>query len=141
MEIREEMLGLAIAAQRASRQMANLSSVAKDKLLLEMASALEAQELQLQAENEKDLVLAREKNMPAAMLDRLTLTRERIRGMADGLREVAALPDPVGEITGMWLRPNGIRVGRQRIPLGVIGIIYESRPNEKRQCRDLAGRL
>ncbi len=129
MAIRGEMLGLAVAAQKASRLMANLSSGLKNKLLLEMAVTLESAESQLQVENEKDLLLAREHGMSSAMLDRLTLTAERIEGMATGLREVAALPDPVGEITGMWLRPNGIQVGRRRIPLGVIGIIYESRPN------------
>ncbi|PLY03901.1 MAG: glutamate-5-semialdehyde dehydrogenase [Desulfuromonas sp.] len=129
MGVREEVLGLALAAQRASRDMANLSSGVKNSLLLRMATALEAAQDELQRENEKDLQQARENGMAAAMVDRLALTPERIKGMADGLREVAALPDPVGEITGMWLRPNGIRVGRQRIPLGVIGIIYESRPN------------
>ncbi len=129
MAIGEEMLALASAAQQASRLMANLSSAKKNELLLAMAVALEVGSKQLQAENEKDLNRARENKMADAMVDRLTLTPERIREMADGLREVAALPDPVGEITGMWLRPNGIQVGRQRIPLGVIGIIYESRPN------------
>ena len=129
MAIGEEMLALASAAQQASRLMANLSSAKKNELLLAMAVALEGGSKQLQAENEKDLNRARENKMADAMVDRLTLTPERIREMADGLREVAALPDPVGEITGMWLRPNGIQVGRQRIPLGVIGIIYESRPN------------
>ena len=129
MGVREEMLELAVAAQRASRQMAVLSSGVKNELLLNMAAALEAAEDELQQENRKDLQAAREKGMAAAMVDRLALTPERITAMADGLREVAALPDPVGEVTGMWLRPNGIQVGRQRIPLGVIGIIYESRPN------------
>ena len=129
MSIREEMCTLAAAARQASRQMANLSSAIKDELLLKMAAALESASEQLQIENEKDLCLARENGMAAAMVDRLALTAERISGMAAGLREVVALPDPVGEITGMWLRPNGLRVGRQRIPLGVIGIIYESRPN------------
>lgn len=129
MGVREEMLALAIAAQQASRQMAVLSSGVKNELLLKMAAALEAAEAGLQQENEKDLRVARDKGMAAAMVDRLVLTPERIKGMADGLREVAALPDPVGEVTGMWLRPNGIQVGRQRIPLGVIGIVYESRPN------------
>ncbi len=129
MAVREEMLELAKAAQQASRQMAILSSGVKNELLLKMAAALEIAEADLRQENEKDLQAARDRGMAAAMLDRLTLTPERIKAMADGLREVAALPDPVGEITGMWLRPNGIQVGRQRIPLGVIGIIYESRPN------------
>lgn len=129
MGVREEMQALAVAAQQASRQMAVLSSGVKNALLLKMAAALESAEAELQRENEKDLQAARDKGMAAAMVDRLALTPARIKGMADGLREVAALPDPVGEVTGMWLRPNGIQVGRQRIPLGVIGIIYESRPN------------
>lgn len=129
MPIREEMLAVAVASRKAARQMANLSSAIKNDLLLQMATALEDANEQLKAENEKDLNLARQNNMAPAMVDRLTLTDERICGMADGLREVASLPDPVGEITGMWLRPNGIQVGRQRIPLGVIGIVYESRPN------------
>ena len=129
MDICEEMLELAVAAQKASRQMAVLSSGVKNELLLKMAAALEASQVELQQENAKDLQAAREKGMAPALVDRLTLTAPRIKAMADGLREVAALPDPVGEVTGMWLRPNGIQVGRQRIPLGVIGIIYESRPN------------
>ncbi len=129
MTVGEQMFELAGAARRASRQMADLSSAVKNKLLLNMAAALEANTAHLQKENGKDLRRAREGGMAAAMVDRLTLTPERITGMADGLREVAALPDPVGEVTGMWRRPNGIQVGRQRIPLGVIGIIYESRPN------------
>jgi glutamate-5-semialdehyde dehydrogenase len=129
MNIRKEMLELAVAAQKASRQMALLSSAVKNELLLKMAAALETAKVELQQENAKDLQAARDKGMAPAMVDRLSLTPERIKAMADGLREVAALPDPVGEVTGMWLRPNGIQVGRRRIPLGVIGIIYESRPN------------
>lgn len=129
MMIEEQMLTLAVAARDASRQIANASSAAKNELLINMATAIEGAESHLRKENEKDLSCARESGMAAAMVDRLALTPERIKGMADGLREVAALPDPVGEVTGMWLRPNGIKVGRQRIPLGVIGIIYESRPN------------
>lgn len=129
MALRDEMKSMAIAAQQASRSLANLSSEIKNQLLSRMADAIETAEETLQLENQKDLLLAEQNGMAAAMVDRLTLTSERISGMAAGLREVAALPDPVGEITGMWLRPNGIKVGRQRIPLGVIGIIYESRPN------------
>ena len=81
------------------------------------------------AENRKDLDLARSKGLSAAMIDRLTLNEKVIQGMADGLLDVATLADPVGEITNMWLRPNGLKVGRMRIPLGVIGFVYESRPN------------
>lgn len=129
MTIAEQMHTLAVAARQAARRMATLSTTAKNQLLTLMAATLEDHQEWLQQENNKDLERARQSGMAAAMLDRLTLTSERIVAMADGLREVAALPDPVGEITGMWLRPNGIQVGRQRIPLGVIGIIYESRPN------------
>lgn len=129
MTIAEQMRTLAVAARQASRRMATLSATTKNQLLVTMATALEAHQEWLQQENSKDLERARQSGMAAAMVDRLALTGERIIAMADGLREVAALPDPVGEITGMWLRPNGIQVGRQRIPLGVIGIIYESRPN------------
>ncbi|MBD1401172.1 glutamate-5-semialdehyde dehydrogenase [Pelovirga terrestris] len=129
MTIAEQMRTLAVAARQASRRMATLSTSTKNQLLVTMATSLETHQQWLQQENNKDLERAGQTGMAAAMVDRLTLTSERIVAMADGLREVAALPDPVGEITGMWLRPNGIQVGRQRIPLGVIGIIYESRPN------------
>jgi glutamate-5-semialdehyde dehydrogenase len=129
MTIAEQMRSLAVAARQAARRMATLSTVTKNELLVAMAASLETHQDWLRQENNKDLERARQSGMAAAMVDRLTLTGERIGAMADGLREVAALPDPVGEITGMWLRPNGIQVGRQRIPLGVIGIIYESRPN------------
>lgn len=129
MSVYDEMLALAQAAKAAAQVMANLSSAVKNELLLQMAAGLESRQSELQQENNKDLEAARARGMAAAMVDRLALTPERIKGMADGLREVAALPDPVGEVTGMWTRPNGIQVGRRRIPLGVIGIIYESRPN------------
>jgi glutamate-5-semialdehyde dehydrogenase len=101
----------------------------KDEALLLMATRLIEQGDSIKAENTKDLTLAREKGLSAAMIDRLTLDDKTIHAMAAGLKEVAALPDPVGEVTGMWKRPNGLSVGRVRIPLGVIGFIYESRPN------------
>ncbi len=129
MTIQQQMVQLAQEAQQATRIMANLSTTAKNDLLRCMADALEAATPALVEANEKDLQRARDKGLSAAMIDRLVLNEERITGMADGLREVAELPDPVGEITGMRRRPNGIQVGRMRIPLGVIGIIYESRPN------------
>lgn len=129
MSVYDEMLTLAEEAKLAAQVVANLSSGVKNELLLKMADALEAEQGALQQQNLKDLEAARDRGMAAAMVDRLELTPGVIKGMADGLREVAALPDPVGEVTGMWLRPNGIQVGRQRIPLGVVGIIYESRPN------------
>ena len=129
MSVRDEMLTLARDAKQAARTMATLSTAVKNDLLEAMAAALENQAEELQAANELDLVAARERGLAPAMIDRLALDAGRISAMADGLREVAQLPDPVGEITGMRRRPNGIQVGRMRIPLGVIGIIYESRPN------------
>ena len=129
MTVRNDMLNLAREAKSASRIMATLSSAVKDELLLRMAEALEDNAESLMAANEQDLTAAREKGLATAMIDRLALDEQRIGAMAGGLREVAALPDPVGEITGMRRRPNGIQVGRMRIPLGVIGIIFESRPN------------
>jgi len=129
MSIASEMLELATKARTASRIIATLSSGVKNELLGKMGAQLEANGKTLQQANLLDLKAGRDKRMATAMLDRLELSDKVIRSMADGLREVAALPDPVGEVTGMWVRPNGIRVGRQRIPLGVIGIIYESRPN------------
>lgn len=129
MTIAEQMKQIAVAARRASRRMADLSSGSKNQLLRNMAAALEQQADLLKQANALDLAAGRDKGLSAAMLDRLELDDNRIKGMADGLREVAALPDPVGEITGMWRRPNDLQVGRMRIPLGVIGIIYESRPN------------
>ena len=127
--IETEIRDLAQQAREASHVIATLSTTAKNDLLLAMADALEANAKSLIAENAKDLAAARDRGLSAAMIDRLVLDEARIRSMADGLREVAELPDPVGEVTGMWRRPSGIEVGRMRIPLGVIGIIYESRPN------------
>lgn len=129
MTIQEQMLALAQEAQQATRIMANLSATAKNDMLRRMADALEQAAPALVEANEKDLERARQKGLSAAMIDRLVLNEERVTAMADGLREVAELPDPVGEISDMRRRPNGIQVGRMRIPLGVIGIIYESRPN------------
>ena len=129
MSIQETIRQMAVAAKKASRNMANLSTTAKNNALLRMAEALLAQKVYIQQENEKDLAAGREKGLSAAMLDRLALTDKVIDSMVGGLREVAALPDPVGEIDEMVKRPSGITVGRMRIPLGVIGMIYESRPN------------
>jgi glutamate-5-semialdehyde dehydrogenase len=120
---------LALEAKKAARVMANVPQDIKNKLLNNMAEALEKGLPELLPANEKDIAAGREKGLSPAMLDRLVLSEKRIADMASCLREVAALPDPVGEITGFKTRPNGMRVGRMRIPLGVIGIIYESRPN------------
>jgi glutamate-5-semialdehyde dehydrogenase len=129
MTIAEQMAKVAREAKAAAQVVAGLSTAVKNDLLRRMAAALVEHAEELMAANEQDLAAAREAGLAAAMLDRLTLDPKRIRAMADGLREVADLPDPVGEVTGMWRRPNGLQVGRMRIPLGVIGIVYEARPN------------
>jgi len=129
MNIAELVAKIARDARQASFAMSRLSATVKNDLLLAMAEALEKQAPHLIAENTGDIEAGREKGLSEAMLDRLMLDEKRIRGMADGLREVAALPDPVGEVTKMWQRPNGLMVGKMRIPLGVIGMVYEARPN------------
>ncbi|MBT0651496.1 glutamate-5-semialdehyde dehydrogenase [Geomobilimonas luticola] len=129
MTIAEQIRKIARDARQASHVMARLSSGAKNGLLLAMADALVASTSMLVEENRKDLTAGEQKGLSSAMLDRLMLDESRVRAMADGLREVAALPDPVGEVTRMWKRPNDLQVGKMRIPLGVIGIIYEARPN------------
>ncbi len=116
-------------AKDASRQLRKVGRGKKDAALELMATRLIKRKESIQKENDKDLSRAREKGLSSAMIDRLTLDEKTIQSMAEGVREVAALPDPVGEVTGMWKRPNGLMVGRVRIPLGVIGFIYESRPN------------
>ena len=116
-------------ARSASRIVAASSTGQRNDALLAMAESLEANAGALQAANEKDLQAGRARGLDAALLDRLELTDERIAAMAVGLRQIAALPDPVGAITDLDYRPSGIQVGKMRMPLGVIGIIYESRPN------------
>ncbi len=129
MSVHETITTMAKAARQAARGLAALSTEVKNRALLKMADELIAQTATIQAENDKDLAAGREKGLSSAMLDRLQLTDKVILSMVTGLREVAALPDPVGEVTEMNRRPNGLMVGRMRIPLGVIGMIYESRPN------------
>jgi glutamate-5-semialdehyde dehydrogenase len=128
-ELEREIVELARRAREASRAVARLGSAAKDAWLLRAAERLEqAREAVLEA-NRKDLEAARAKGLAGPLVKRLELAGERWTDMLAGLRQVAALPDPVGAIDHMSVRPNGLRVGRMRIPLGVIGIIYESRPN------------
>src|SRR5574341_1526619 len=124
-----DIRGMAREARAASPELARASGGTKNAALHAMAAGLLSQGERILAANAEDVAGARAAAQPAAFVDRLTLTRARLEGMARGLRQVADLPDPVGEITGMWRRPNGLLVGRMRIPLGVIGIIYESRPN------------
>ena len=123
------VLELVSKAKQASRRLASLPTAIKDQALLAMAEALEAKSDELLAANEQDLEAFGTTPAKKAMADRLRLTEKRIGEMAAGIREVAKLPDPVGMMSAMWRRPNGMQVGRVRVPIGVIGIIYESRPN------------
>lgn len=116
-------------AKRAAFALASLNSGVKNKALRLMADHLESRGQLLKKENLKDIETARKKGLSGAMVDRLQLDDQRIRAMADGLREVAGLADPVGEVIRMWKRPNNLQIGKVRVPIGVIGIIYESRPN------------
>ena len=129
MSVEQLVVELCQKARQAARKIAVAPTDNKNQALLDMAKALENNKAQIQAENAKDVEAGKAAGLTAAMIDRLTLSDAVIASMAQGLREVAALPDPVGEVVGMWRRPNGLQVGRQRIPLGVIGFIYESRPN------------
>jgi glutamate-5-semialdehyde dehydrogenase len=126
---KEEAVQLGKQARTAGRKLATLSTEEKNHALRLMADRLDAQCSFLLEENKKDLDSARNSGTPDAVLDRIALDPGRVQAMAKGLREVAALPDPVREIVKMWRRPNGLQVGKMRIPLGVIGIIYEARPN------------
>ena len=116
-------------AKEAAKVVASLNTRKKDEALERIAQRLLDEAATIKRENEKDLAEAKEKGLSEAMIDRLTVSDAVIESMAKGLRDVVKLPDPVGRVMGMWLRPNGLQVGRVRIPLGVIGMIYESRPN------------
>lgn len=116
-------------AKEASYELMNVTTTQKNEALLKMAEKLLENKDYIIKENKKDLDRAIEKGTTEAMLDRLKLDEKRLADMADGLREVVALADPVGEVTSMWKRPNGLQIGKQRVPMGVIGIIYEARPN------------
>jgi glutamate-5-semialdehyde dehydrogenase len=129
MNLETTIIEMAQAARAAAREMARCSSGRKNEVLLAIAEAVEKEADRIKAENARDLDYAREKGLSAAMIDRLTISDGTIRSMADGLREVAGLADPVGSADETIVRPNGLEVSRVRIPLGVIGIIYESRPN------------
>ncbi len=129
MNIQETVAKIAQDALAASRRLSRISASEKNTALLRMADELGRRRGMILSENSTDVAVAREKGLSSAMMDRLTVKESTIDAMAQGLREVAALPDPVGKVTSMWRRPNGLLVGRMRIPLGVIGMIYESRPN------------
>jgi glutamate-5-semialdehyde dehydrogenase len=124
-----DIAGMAREARAAARELARASGEQKDRALLAMAVGLVESRARILAGNAEDVAAARAEGHTAAFVDRLTLTDARIEAMARGIRQIVELPDPVGAVTGMWPRPNGLEVGRMRVPLGVIGIVYESRPN------------
>ncbi|EMR13039.1 gamma-glutamyl phosphate reductase [Methylophaga lonarensis MPL] len=129
MNISDYMQTLGQQARQAARLLARASTSDKNVALLEIATQIRSAASSLKEENAKDLDTGKAKGLDAAMLDRLTLTDARIEQMAEGLEQIAQLPDPVGEISNMTYRPSGIQLGQMRVPLGVVGIIYESRPN------------
>lgn len=116
-------------AKEASRKMAVLDTETKNRALINMAEALLENTDKILKANEKDVLEAERRNLKASLVDRLKLDEKRIKAMAEGLKEVASLKDPVGDIEEMWIRPNGLQIGKMRVPIGVIGMIYESRPN------------
>ena len=123
------MIELGLRARNAARGGMALTSEDKNRGLLSVASELERQSEKIITANSKDILAARDRGLTAPLLDRLQLNSSRIREMADGLRQIAALDDPIGEVLSLKARPNGLKIGQKRVPLGVIGIIYESRPN------------
>ncbi len=129
MGLEKSLLDIALHARSAARRLAKVSSDQKNEGLRQMADNLRAQTRALLKANLKDVEKARKDGLSSAMVDRLTLTESRIEAMAVGLEQIISLPDPVGEVIRMWKRPNGLRIGKMRIPIGVIGFIYESRPN------------
>ncbi len=129
MDIKKYMKTLGVAARAASRQMAAADTNTKNQVLIYIAAAILREKSALLAANKQDVDAAKANGLDAAMLDRLTLTEKSIASMAEGLQQIAALADPIGEMSNFKYRPSGIQIGRMRVPLGVIGIIYESRPN------------
>ncbi len=129
MNLKEELFQIASKSREAAWSMAKLTSPVKNQILKDTADLLLTRQEEIIKINQGDVQKAKEKNLSSALIDRLTLTPQRIKGMADGLADVINLPDPVGEVVKMWKRPNGLQVGKMRVPIGVIGFIYESRPN------------
>ena len=129
MAVAEEARAIGRRAKDAAGALSNLSTNSKNAALMAMAEGIEARQDFLLAENAKDVAAAAKKGLSKAMIDRLTLNAQRIAAMASGIRDIVGLPDPVREVTRKWQRPNGLEVGKMRIPLGVIAIIYEARPN------------
>jgi glutamate-5-semialdehyde dehydrogenase len=129
MDVSTYMHGVGRQARAAARVIARADTATKNRALLEMAAAIERDRKRLREANARDVEEAKQQKLDAAAIDRLTLNPRTITAMADGLRQIAALPDPIGGITPLKKRPSGIRVGRMRVPIGVVAIIYESRPN------------
>jgi glutamate-5-semialdehyde dehydrogenase len=129
MDLQTQILGLGRRARAASRLLAQLPAEQKNGALLAMANEIVERTATILLANEKDLASARSHHLSSAMIDRLTLDASRVAAMADGIRQVAALPDPVGETIRAWTLPNDLRISKVRVPIGVVGIIYESRPN------------
>jgi glutamate-5-semialdehyde dehydrogenase len=127
--IQTAILDMGRRARAAAHELVKLSTEQKNAILLAMADEIDAQQASILEANAKDLAAAHEKGLTKAMIDRLTLDPKRLKAVADAVREVAALPDPVGEVLSAWTRPNGLRITKKRVPIGVIGIIFESRPN------------
>ena len=138
MGIKEEIQGAAKAAREASYKMAASSTEEKNNALQFIKEGLEKNIKELLEANAADIKNAEKSGLSKAMIDRLTLNEKRIRSMADSLKDIAALPDPVGEITAEWERPNRMKIKKMRVPLGVIGIIFESRPNVCVEAASLA---
>lgn len=124
-----ELLTKAKQLQQAAKTLALLSTEEKNEALMRIADAITKQKDWILQENEKDVALGKEQGLSPALIDRLQLTGERIEQMVGGVRQVAGLPDPIGEIVEEWTRPNGLRIQTVRVPLGVIGMVYEARPN------------
>ena len=124
-----KLISLGQNAKEASYVLMNSSTTEKNNALLKMAEKLLNSSNEILEANKKDLQNAKDKGTSEAMIDRLSLDMGRLEGMADGLKQVVSLPDPIGEVTSMWVRPNGLQIGKKKVPLGVIGIIYEARPN------------
>src|SRR5262245_15119076 len=129
MDVEQMVVSLCQAAKKAARVLARTSTPAKNRMLHTAADLFRQNSGSLLTENLQDVEAGRKNGLSAAMLDRLTLTESRINAMAKGLELIADLPDPVGETMNQWQRPNGLEIGQVRIPLGVVGVIYEARPN------------
>src|ERR1043166_6679583 len=129
MDLATQMLELGRRARAAARALAQLTTEQKNAILRAMADEVDTRQRAILTANEQDLTAGKSAALSAAMMDRLTLTPERLKGMAACIRDVATLPDPVGEVIRDWVQPNDLRISKVRVPIGVIGIIYESRPN------------